>query len=109
MKTVKTLICASAFLIAGSAFAKTTKKDAPQQPAAQPQQQQQQPQQQQPQQQHAKVRDAGSVSIKPTVIKPGYPSAFVQRPLTLPEGMVQADSAIAISNYTTETGTNMNL
>jgi hypothetical protein len=105
MKTVKTLICASAFLISGSAFAKkTTKKDAP--PPAQPQAQ---PQQQQPQQQHAKARDAGSVSMKPTVIKQGYPSSFVHRPLTLPEGMVQADSAIAISNYSTETGTNMNL
>jgi hypothetical protein len=29
--------------------------------------------------------------------------------LTLPQGMVQADTAIAISNYTSDTGTNMNL
>src|SRR5690242_15971665 len=100
MKTVKTLICASALLISGSAFAKN-KKDAPQQPA--------QPAQAQQQQQKAKVRDAGSTSMKPTVIQPGYPSSYVHRPLTLPEGMVQADSAIAISNYATETGTNMNL
>lgn len=106
MKTVKTLICASALLISGSAFAKkTTKKDAP--PPAQPQAQQQQPQQQH--QQRAKARDAGSVSMTPTVIKPGYPTSFAQRPLVLPDGMVQADSALAISNYTTETGANMNL
>ena len=92
---LKTLICASSLLVAGAAFGKT-KKDAA-------------PQQQQPQQ-HAKARDAGSVKMAPAVItKPGYPSSLVQRPLVLPDGMVQADSAIAISNYSSQTGANMNL
>jgi hypothetical protein len=96
MKTVKTLICASAFLISGSAFAKT-KKDAP--PPAQP-----------THHARAKTADAGSVTGAPVATtKEAYPSSYVQRPLTLPESMVQADTALAISNYQTQTGTNMNL
>src|SRR5689334_9774186 len=94
---LKTLICASSLVVAGAAFGKT-KKDAP--PP------------QQPQTQHAKAKpaDAGSVNMAPAIItKPGYPSSFVHRPLVLHDGMVQADSAIAISNYSSETGANMNL
>ena len=94
---LKTLICASSLLVAGAAFGKTKKDAAPQQ-------------QQQTQHAKAKAADGGSVKMAPAIIsKPGYPGSFAQRPLVLPDGMVQADTAIAISNYSSQTGANMNL
>jgi len=98
MKTVKALLCASALLVAGTAYAQ---KDASRttQPRAKPR----------------AVEAGGSVSGAPgTYTKATYPNSYVLRPLMLPEGMAQADSSLAISNYrtltaTTNTGTNMNL
>jgi hypothetical protein len=92
MKTLQTLMIAGALIVAGKSYAQ--KENAHARPRAQV---------------------GESVSGAPgTYTKNSFPDSFVSRPMTLPEGMVQADSTLAISNYDTgfarsDTGTNMNL
>jgi hypothetical protein len=91
MNTVKTLIIAGALLVGGTAQAQ--KKDASQ-----------------PTRAKSHATSAGSLSAEPgTYTKADYPDWYVLRSLLLPQGMVQADSTLAISSIPSQTGASMNL